>query len=139
MPILGSESYPAIRAIIDTSLDSAVLPDDVIALPIYLDDADLETKARDPGWASRTGDALTRLRTAAMCLTAARILPALPQIKSEQHGGEYQYQRQEVKVAERVAELRARADAALAAILEPTDTTPAMPTLFALGRGRRGR
>lgn len=139
MAILSSSDYPAIRGAIDTSLDSAVLPDATIELPIYLADADLEVKARDPQWASRTGDALARLKTAAICFTAARILPALPQIKSEQHGGEYQYQRQEVKVAERVAELRARADEALSAILEPDDATPSRPTMFVLGRGRRGR
>lgn len=139
MTILGSDSYPAIRGVIDTSLDSAVLPDATIELPIYLGDADLEVKGRDPQWASREGDALTRLKTAAICLTAARILPALPQIKSEQHGGEYQYQRQEVKVEQRVAELRARAEAALAAILEPSDLTPNRPTMFGLASGRRGR
>lgn len=137
MPILTSAEYPAIRAAIDTSLDSALLSDAVIGLSIYLGAADLEVKQRDPSWATRTGDELTHLTNAAIYLTAARLVPVIPNIIAETFT-DHDYRREKLDVAALVADLRAKAAEELAAITEPNDTTPSRPTMFTLARGRRG-
>lgn len=138
MPILTSADYPAIRAAIDTSLDTAALPDSTITLPIYLEAADLEVKRRDPNWASRIGDQATLLKHAAIYLTAALLVPAVPQIKRETFA-DHEYDRQLMTAADLVASLRARASASLDALSETTTAIPLPPKLFGVGRGRRGQ
>jgi hypothetical protein len=138
MPILTSTSYGAIRAAIDVTLDSEALPDAVIALPIYLDAADLEVKTRDPLWASRTGDALIQLTNAAIYLTAARLAPALPRLLGEDFG-DYAYKLQGVDWDARALALRALADAALDSFLDVGDLISTRPTRFTAATGRRGR
>jgi hypothetical protein len=136
--LLTSAAYPSVRAAIDITLGASDLPDSVIALPINLNAADLELKARDPNWASRTGDALISLTNAAIYLTAARLAPAMPQLLSETFG-DYRYQLQAVDWAARAAALRALAEAALDMVLDPGDATSDRPTRFAVASGRRGR
>lgn len=138
--LLTSTDYPTIRAAIDLSLDSTSksLPDATIALPIYLDAADLELKTRDPLWATRTGDALVQLKNAAIYLTASRIAPTIPRLVGEDFGN-YAYKLQSVDWEARAAALRALAEEALNAILDPGDATSDRPTFFATARGYRGR
>ena len=138
MTILDDSSYPAIRAAIDLSLDSTALPDATIALPIFLDAADLEVKARDPLWATRMDDELTQLTNAAIYLTAARIAPALPRLLGETFG-DYRYQLQAVDMEARASALRSLADAALDSYLDVDDLTTDRPGKFAVASGRRGR
>ena len=138
MTILDASDYPAIRAAIDLSLDSTALPDDVIALPIYLLAADLEVKARDPLWATRADDELALLTNAAIYLTAARIAPAIPRLQGETFG-DYRYQLQAVDWEARAAWLRNQAAEALDTYLAVGDTTIDRPTRFAVARGCRGR
>src|SRR5215510_10127369 len=90
--IVQPVDYGAVRAALDTSLDTTALPDATIALPIFLDAADLEIKRRDPAWASRTGDAATHLKNAAIYLTAALLAPAVPRVTEEiLNAGNYRY------------------------------------------------
>lgn len=136
--ILQPSDYPAVRAAIDISLDSTLLPDATISLPIYLDAADLDVKRRDPEWATRTGDALTHLTNAAIYLTAARLVPALPDLTRETFT-DHEYVRQARNIEQMVADLEAKAADELEA-LDPT-TVVEMPTMFvtapAFPRNRR--
>jgi len=137
MALLSAADYPAIRAAIDVSLTARVLPDSVIGLPIYVDAAEAEVLARDPLAESRTGAALQHVTNAAVLLTAALLAPALPGYTAEDFS-EYSYQRK-TDWATRAAELRKRAEAELAAVLEPENpTTASKPTMFTTAPGTRG-
>lgn len=138
MALLTSANYPAIRSALDASLDSTILPDAVIAYDIYHRAAELEVLTRDPDAETRTGDDLTRVRTAAMLYCAAFLAPAIPMLTREE-ATEYAYTRQAVDWQKLAATLRARADALIEAVLTPDDITPLMPTMFVLGAGGRGR
>ncbi len=135
---LTSVHYPAIRAAIDVTLTAELVPDAVIALDVYVGAATRAVQARDPLWATRTGDDAIRLTTAAILLTAAALAPAVPQIVSERWGDQT-YQRQPADMHALAAALRARADAALATVLAPSDAASDRPTMFTLASGRRGR
>ena len=137
MALLSAADYPAIRAAIDVSLTARVLPDSVIGLPIYVDAAEAEVLARDPLAATRTGGELQHIQNAAVLLTAALLAPALPGYTAEDFS-EYSYQRK-TDWATRAAELRKRAEAELAAVLEPENpTTASKPTMFTTAPGTRG-
>lgn len=137
MALLSAADYPAIRAAIDVSLTARVLPDSVIGLPIYVDAAEAEILTRDPLAESRTGAALQHVTNAAVLLTAALLAPALPGYTAEDFS-EYSYQRK-TDWATRAAELRKRAEAELAAVLEPENpTTASKPTMFTTAPGTRG-
>jgi hypothetical protein len=137
--LLTAAEYPSVRAAIDLSLDSESLPDATIALPIYLDAADLAIKARDPLWATRTGDALTLLTNACVYLTAALIAPAMARLLGETYADGYRYQLAAVDWDARAAALRGRAEDSLNALLTPEDGDSDRPTFFAVASGRRGR
>jgi len=136
--IVLPEHYDQIRAAIDVSLTSDDLGDDVIRQSIYLGAADAEIKRRDPAWATRTDAELALLRTAAIYLTAARIAPAVPQLKSERYPEGYGYDRA-IDYTKRAAELRALAEVELGAVLAPSDPAAMRPTLFAVASAERGR
>lgn len=136
--ILTPSNYPAVRQAIDISLNETTLPDAAISSPIYLLAADLEIKARDPQWAAREGDAESYLVLAAIYLTAAKLAPAVPAIAQERFPEQYSYQRVGIDYVARARELMTLADAALANILEPSDETPYMPTMFTTASGGRG-
>lgn len=138
MPLLTSASYPSVRAALDIALDSEALPDSIIGLDIYLGAGMRDVIVIDPLAETRTGSELQHAQTAAVLFTAARLIGALPQIKSETRDT-HAYTRQEVNVAARAAELRALAGAELDAYLDPGDATSDRPTVFAAGCGRRGR
>ena len=138
--IVQSTDYPSVRAALDTSLDSTTLPDATIAFPIFLDAADLEIKRRDPLWASRSGDAATHLKNAAIYLTAALIAPAVRQVIEETlSANDYRYRLQPIDWAARAAELRALVEQELNAYLETSTTTPDRPTMFTVAHGTRGK
>lgn len=138
MALLSSAEYPAIRAAIDVSLDSALLPDAVIALDLYVGAGQRDVLAIDPAAETRTGDDLLHAKTAAIMFTAARLIGSVPLITREQrdtHG----YTRQEVDPAQRAADLRTLASAEIDAYLDPGDLASDRPTRFAVVSGRRGR
>ncbi len=141
MAILSSGDYPTIRAALDTSLDTTVLPDSIIALPIYVGAAELEVVARDPDAASRTGDAATHIKNACVYLAAARLVGAVPQISGETTVGKHTYTRKLQDIDAQVANLRAMAESELAAAVDSTvsPASPEVPTFFGRACGRRGR
>ncbi len=77
--------YPAIRAAIDIQLmDALTLPDEVIELPIYLDQAEIDVIGLDADAATRTGDELTMIQNAIIYRIAAYICPSVPHLVSNQ-------------------------------------------------------
>lgn len=139
MPILTPADYGAVRAALDLSLDARVLPDNVIALDIYLGAAERQILARDPQAPYRSDDDLIRVKNAITFLTAALIAPVVPQITNERLGDQ-SYTRQPIDWAKRAEELRARAEHEILAVVEPGQPTKAvMPRLFTVAHGRRGR
>lgn len=137
MALITASEYPAVRAALDTSLDSTVLPDGVIGLPIYQGAAEAEVLWRDPSAASRSGAEQIRIKNAVVFLTAARLAPRLPQITGERFG-EHGYSRQAIDWTALAATLRADAAAELTAVLEPANLTPARPRAFTVAPGGRG-
>lgn len=137
-PLLTSADYPAIRAMIDISLDSTTLPDAIIALDAYIGAGMRDVLLLDPLAESRTGTELQHARTAAIQFTAARIAPAIPRLQGETFG-DYRYQLQPVDWEARASALRAAAGAELDAYLDTGDLTSDMPTMFGVAHGSRGR
>lgn len=137
MSFLAFADYPELRSLIDTTLTSMELPDVVIEGDAYLGDAEREVVRFDPDAASRTGDEWKAVRLATMLFTAARLLPALPRIVSETTLSST-YRLQPINVAERVSELRQRAEAALLTYIDP-DSPLAIGSVFVTVAGCRGR
>ena len=145
--ILATTDYPAIRAVLDTSLTEANLPDATISLTVYKDqaiqdvyDAYAAAGSADDPEGEADADNQARITRAAIKYCAARLAPAVVRITSVSVATrDATYSRQTFDPEKRAAELRAEAAAELAPILEPDDDTPAMPTMFTVGRGYRGR
>lgn len=138
MTLLTAAEYPSVRAAIDVSLDSDLLPDTIIALDIYAGSAERDVLAIDPGAASLTGSDGAHATAAAVYFCAGRLCVALPQIVREGYA-DHSYQRREVDPERRAAELRGLAAAELEAYLDLNGTTGDRPTMFATACGRRGR
>jgi len=136
--LLPSDLYPSVRAAIDVSLSSAMLPDSVIALSIYKAAAIADVLAIDADAADRSGTELAHAQNAAVYFAAARIIAAVPQITRETRDT-HTYQRRDVDPAERAAELRSLASAELDAYLATDAATADIPTVFQAARGYRGR
>lgn len=145
--ILTTADYPAVRAALDTQLTEANLPDETLDLSIYADAAvqdvykvyEVAGSTDDPA-DEADADNQARITRAAIYYCAARLAPAVIRITSVQVATrDGSYSRQTFDPAERAAELRAEAAAELAPILEPDETTPALPTMFTVARGYRGR
>ncbi len=137
-PLLLPTDFEAVRKAIDTSLTGTELPDSTVALPVYQARAEADVLQQDPQAATRTGDAAQRVRRAAILYCAARLCPAVPQVVQETFGrGDHGYRLREWDPLLRAAQLRAEADAELAAYLE-ADGQLAIPTLFSVVGGRRG-
>lgn len=139
MSILSSTEYPAIRAALDTELDSNSLPDATIALNIYQAAADQDVIDRDPDAESRTGTEAARILRAAIYFCAARLTSAVIRITSLSiQARDMNFSKQTFKPEEKAAELRKLAEIELGEVLTPTDTSPNMPIMFAVATGRRG-
>jgi len=136
--LLPEANYPQIRAAIDLTLVAAQLPDSAIALPIFRDAAIADVLLIDGDADDRTGDDLAAAQRAAVYFCAARLVSALPQItRKAALGSEVAYQAQ--NAAQRAAELRGLASAALDSYLVTDAATGDRPTFFAAGHGYRGR
>jgi hypothetical protein len=139
MPSLfNAESYDQIRACLDTSLDEAGLPNDVIDQPLYSLAAADEVLARDPNALTYTDDTKFRRVFNATCyLCAARIAPALPVLTQFQEG-DLRFNLQAWDGEKVAARLRGMAAAELA--LNLTDSGAVLPpNHFWLASGSRGR
>lgn len=142
MDILTTADYPSVRALIDVSLTATALPDTTIEMAPFAPAAEDELKQRDPDWAAHLADTTVagRLVRAAIYLTAARLLPALPTLKSESTPDGQSYHRATVEVEDRVAELRDLAAGEIAVLVAADDaTTTFAPTFFTAACGKRGR
>lgn len=131
MPLILPEHYNQIRAAIRTSLDADGLPDEIIEFSIYKSAAEAEVEAL-------TSDTGEHARNAAILICAALLARRIPQITadSDDVGGPYQIE--PVDIDKLVADLRARATAELALIIDTTgNLTGSIPTHFTVGGGRR--
>lgn len=137
-PLLTSSDYPAIRAMIDISLDSTTLPDAIIALDAYIGAGMRDVLLIDPLAETRTGNELQHARTAAIQFTAARLVGAVLQVFKEARA-DHSYERPKIDAEARAAELRAMASSELDAYLDAGDATSDKPTFFTVASGRRGR
>lgn len=138
-PLIGASQYPQVRAVLDPTLDAAVLPDAVLAMPPYVPAAIREVLARDPTAEART-DAVQveRVQNAAVYYAAARAVWAVPLPVSEQYD-DYRYTLPPLDRPAREAELRRRAEAELGALLEPASVEVGAAFAFNRAPGRRGR
>lgn len=136
-----STSYPAVLAVLDTKLTSADVPDTLLGQPIYKDAAIADVVELYPTALSATDAAITaRLTRAAIYFCAARLAPAVVRITSlNVSTRDMSYSRQTFDPDKRAAELRALAQGEIAAITDPDDATPNMPTMFTVAPGYRGR
>ncbi len=137
--IITSTEYPQVRAAIDVTLTSTVLPDAVIALDIYEEAAEIFVADLVPGWEALTGDDAIRVKNAVVYTLAALLLPAVPQFVSERSADGQAYARPVPNLTARVAELRARAAVEIEAITVTPVVTADRPTTFAVAHGYRGR
>lgn len=130
--------HDAVRAVIDTSLTEDVLPDLTIELSAFAGAAIDAIEARDDQAQTRTGDEAARLNRALVYLTAANLLPSVPQLVSEKLGP-VSTTRLATNWQERAADLRLRADEEIQAVLDSETVAPSRPTVFATARGTRWR
>lgn len=136
--VLTSVSFPAIRAAIDVSIDSVMLPDSIISLDIYQGRAESELGQLDPDYAERDGDDEIRVKRALVYLTAALLCKVVPQITRETIAT-LSTQRAQVDWNERASELRAMANDEVALYVSEDARTVNIPTLFTTAPGYRGR
>lgn len=133
--------YEAIRKAIDITVTAAMLPDTVIGLSIFSGQAESWVDTQDPDWATRTGSAALAIRRAAIYRAAANLVPALPSLTREQMGdASFTYATRDL--AATVDDLNSKADSEidLATGADPDPSNlDAMPTMFVLAPGYRGR
>lgn len=134
MAILNSSNYPAIRAALDTSLDSDMLPDSILDLDIYSGAADAWVIDRDASAESRTGSDGDRIKRAAVYYCAALLAPAVPSLV-EAKDERLSYKRAAVDWQARARELKAMADEEVSTVI----STTVRPTFFAVAAGTRGK
>lgn len=134
-PLLGAADYPEVRAALDTSLTAELLPDAILALPIYVPAGIADVLAIDPGAEARTGADGAAVHRAAVCFSAARLAVAAPAIQSEAFG-DVTYDRGTVDYAARAATLRAIATAAIGAVAAVAGVGASAPLLVVAPAGR---
>lgn len=141
--LLTVDLYDLVRQALDVTLTEDSLPADVIDSPLYARAGRRDVLARDPLAETYEPEGATAaewegaLRACAL-FTAARMIPALPNLLSEELG-DYTYRRKEWDPVQRAAELRAEASAALSAYLDPTGIETAASFHFTTAPGGRGR
>jgi hypothetical protein len=137
--ILSVADYPSIRSVLDFSIDDAVLPDSVIAQPMFAPAADLAIQSRVTGALTATGAAAAHVKNAAIYWAAALLCPYLPDITLETFG-DYNYRRRPVVWLDRRDFLLSRAleEVQLANGDDP-DLTALQPTSFTTAPATRGR
>lgn len=138
MTLIDSSLFPTVRAAIDAAITENELPDTQIEQPIFWPAAEREILALVPDAADKTGDDLARVQAAVIYITAARIVPTLPPIVGANMDAA-SYGRRESDVLAMVADLRAKAAAELAIVLNSADETPGMPAVITTAPGTRGR
>jgi hypothetical protein len=131
--------FDSVRRAIDVALDATTLPDVVIGDDVYLGAAVSWAVIIYPAAAFETDAAKQALIGRAINLkTASYLAPHIPQMLAETWPG-YTYQQQSRDWLKLAGELSARADEAMAAVLETPRRGSARPTMFAVASGTRGR
>lgn len=142
MPYATVSDYPAMRAALDVTLDATRLPDSTIASAPYHPAAEAEAARRLGTYAAAAASPVQPAATrAVVLLTAARLLPALPNVTQRRLlDTSFTFAPQAIK--ERVAALRADAARELAEVirtLDPAAVQVAPPTHFAVAPGGRAQ
>jgi len=133
MAILTSADYPAIRAALDVGLSDGQLSDATIGQDIFVGAAEAELLRRVPDAASMVGEDLKRVKRALVWLTAALLAHSVVRITSlSVQTRDLSYSRQTFDPDEKAAELRARAETEIAALVASETTEATMPTMFTL-------
>lgn len=83
-PFIDATRFESIRRALDPELDSDVLPDDVIADPVYLGRAAQKVLQLDPLAETRADEQEEAIMMATIFLTAAYLAPVLSQVITEQ-------------------------------------------------------
>lgn len=138
MALLTSANWPEVRAALDVSLTARQLPDEMIGYDLYSGRAMRRVLEQVPMAESQTGDALKRCKNAAIFYTAAYLAPAIPNITRKSIGSGDTEVAYDIDWEARATILLAAAAAELAAVLTPSEATPAMPRVFAVASGTRG-
>ena len=115
-----------------------ILPDAVIGDPVYLDRAVAEVVLLVPDAATRTGDELARVKRAMILLLAARLIPAIPNIKQEQFQ-DFSATYFQTDPASRMADLIMQAREELAPLVPETPIATGQVTGLSVGKARRLR
>jgi hypothetical protein len=136
--ILTVDDAPAIRAAIDTMLDSDSLPDSTIMMSIFVDRAERWMAAQIPDFASRTGAEAAQIKDSLILYTASLLVPTVAILRSETLP-EYAYTRPDVDLDEKEAKLKDDAQETIDPIVTPIGTTPNMATHFTVASAYRGR
>jgi hypothetical protein len=140
MAILTSADWPAVRAALDTELDTNSLTDAVIALNIYSGAADQDVLALDPDAETRTGEAANRIQRAAVFFCAARLAPVVLQVTSlSTTTRDLRYNRRLAEAEKRANELRGMAVEEINEVLVPGGLAESMPRMMSSVSGIRGK
>jgi len=116
MALLSSSDYPAIRALVDTTLTVEELPDAVLGYDQVVGHADRLIKVYVPLAESLTGNNLLRAKLAARLVAAAQVAASAPQL-IDLKIGPYAEKRQEVDWTALSKGLMLRADREVQALL----------------------
>ncbi len=128
--------YVSVRRLVGMWLTTDELPDDVIDDPVYLGVAEAEVGQLVPDWA--TNPQLPLIKIATAYLTAALLVPAMPNITSETWNGEHTYQREPIDLIALSDKYRSMGIGYLQDVLGVDPTAFEVPTLFTTG-GPSGR
>ena len=142
MPYLTTANYPAIRAALDITLGADRLPDDVIASAAFHPAAEAEV-ARRLGTLAAAAEGQAGAIRATILLTAARLLPALPNI-TQRALTDTRITLAPMAQDARVRQWRAEASreiSALRVLLDPTatDALAGPATVFTVAPGGRAQ
>jgi hypothetical protein len=141
MALLTTADFPAVRALLDISVDERSLPDTVILLAPFAPEAEARVLDRVTDAADRTGDEARHLHLAAIALCAALLAPSMPSLTSESVGPSVSVSRAPVDWPKRASYLQGVFESEMDAVLPKgtvEDTTKRRPLLFSLAPGRRG-
>lgn len=135
--ILTSDDYDMVRAAIEVTLDADDLPDHVIAMDIYLGQAELDIKSKVENWSSLVGDELVRLRNATVYQTALLLVDAV-RLPLSKKVDDVTFRWSDRDDDELKNKLRGRVDDELDELLDPA-YSEANLLIFDIASGQRGR
>jgi hypothetical protein len=138
--LLTDAESPSIRAAIDITLSPKNLPDAVVALPQYRDEAVRWVRRQDANvdTYSPDSDEFKQAQVAAIYACAALLVPFVPNLTGETYGSDYRYTRKEVDANALMAYLWKRAGEAIGENNPAPVTETPHRTIFTKACGRRG-